>query len=160
MNHTEYIAKYEKLDSEYRDLKFDRYMTMLNHPASKHPAESDNWIDYARDNGFTFSNLKLPRKGDELLYEMVHGNFDEYEPFMDIWKEFMMCKKCGVTWTLLIRLNGDYDVYNETGSKVIDPEKDENYYMKYYKLPKYINTVLDLMKILDVIEMSKHSEGE
>lgn len=160
MDHIEYESKYKRLEAEYTSLKIDKDFQEREHPANSHPVINGDWLDYARDNGFNFNCLKLPRKDDKEWYDMVHIDFDAYEPFMDIHKEFVICPTCGTRWTLTIRLNGDYAVRNEYGDLVIDTGNKDNYYMFYFKLPKYISTVMDIMKVLDVIEMHKHGKGD
>lgn len=67
-----------------------------------------------------------------------------------------MCSTCHTRWTLDISLNGSYMIYDEYGQVVIDTLNEHNMYMEYYKLPKCIETVMDLQKVLDVIEMNMH----
>ena len=156
MDYSEYVLKYEKLEQENKELKAKGSKELREHPVS-----NESWINYARDCGFSFLCLQLPRK-DRIdqsgWYESVHSDFDYYEDLMTIDKEFTICPTCGTKWTLQIRLNGDYAVFDQCGTVVIDTSNPDNKYMFYYKLPKYISTVSDLQKILDVIEMCKHGD--
>lgn len=165
MDYSEYVLKYEKLEQENRELQAKELE--FHNPYTKelreHPVSNKHWINYARDCGFSFSCLQLPRKDVENQvewYNSLHSDFESYEKLLTVDKEFTICPTCGTRWTLTIRLNGDYAVHNEYGDKVIDTENDDNYYMFYFKLPKYISTVMDLMKVLDVIEMHKHGKGD
>lgn len=161
MDYIEYVLKYEKLEQQNKELKAKELA--FNNPYTKelreHPASDKHWINYARDCGFSFSCLQLPRKDVENQiewYNSLHNDFESYEKLLTVDKEFTICPTCGTTWTLQIQLNGDYAVFDECGTVVIDTNNENNKYMLYYKLPKYISTVSDLQKILDVIEMCTH----
>lgn len=163
MDYSEYVLKYEKLEQENKALKAKELA--FENPYTKelreHPVSDKHWINYARDCGFSFSCLQLPRKDVESQigwYNSLHNDFESYEKLMTVDKEFTICPTCGTRWTLQIQLNGDYAVFDQCGTVVIDTNNQDNKYMFYYKLPEYISTVSDLQKILDVIEMCKHGD--
>lgn len=158
MDYTDYKEKYNRLQAEYTSLDVEE--KCRENPLDTHPIGNKNWIDYARDQQFSFRGLQLPREQDETkdFYDWVHENFENYLQFMTIHKDFLMCPTCRTRWTLDIQLNGDYTVYNAYGETIIDTSEKNNYYMSCYNLPEYITTVKDLQQIIDVIEMEKHGD--
>ena len=161
MDYQEYKEKYDRLQSEYTKLDVDEQLSKIHeNPLDQHPVGNKNWIDYARDQQFTFRGLQLPRNTKETkdFYKWIHEDFEKYLLFMTIHKDFIICPTCGTRWTLDIQLDGSYIVCNAYGDTVIDTDNKDNYYMLYFKLPKYISTVKDLQQILDVIEMQRHGK--
>ena len=163
MDYIEYVLKYEKLEQENKELKAKElaFHNPYTKELTEHPISDKNWIDYARNCEFSFKCLRLPRKDVENQidwYNSLHNDFEIYEKLLTVDKEFTICPTCGTRWTLQIQLNGDYAVFDQYGTVVIDTNNEDNKYMFYYKLPKYISTVSDLQKILDVIEMCKNGD--
>ena len=157
MNFDEYREKYQRMESEYLGLKIKQDIENRESDASKHPKANKDWLNYARDQKFNFSGLRLPQSSDSSFYEYLNGDVQHLVSLLTVQKEFIMCPTCGTRWTLDISLNGSYMAYDECGQVVIDTLNEHNKYMEYYKLPKYIETVMDLQKVLDVIEMNMHN---
>ena len=163
MDYSEYVLKYEKLEREYEELKY-KELTFENPytvQLENHPFNNKDWLDYAKDCGFSFKCLQLPRNDIEnqrSWYEFVHQDLEDYLKLLTVNKKFIVCPCCMTTWDICIQLTGEYTAYDKYGDIAIAPSNENNKYMFYYKLPEYISTVSDLQKILDVIEMCKHGD--
>lgn len=156
MNFDEYREKYQKMESEYLGLKIKQDIENRESDVFKHPKVDKDWLNYARDQKFNFSGLRLPQSSDSSFYEYLNGDIQHLISLLTIYKDFTICPTCGTRWTLDISLNGSYGVYDECGQIVIDTSNEHNKYMEYYKLPKRIETVMDLQKVIDVVEMNMH----
>jgi hypothetical protein len=156
MNFDEYREKYRRMESEYPGIKIGQDIENYESDLSKHPNVNKDWLNYARDQKFNFSGLRLPPDSDSSFYEYLNGDIQNLISVLTIQKEFTMCPTCFTRWILDISLNGNYNVYDECGQVVIDTLNEHNKYMEYYELPKCIETVMDLQKVLDVIEMNMH----
>lgn len=156
MNFDEYREKYQKMESEYLWLKIKQDIKNGESDLSKHPNVNKDWLDYARDQKFIFSGLRLPSNSNFDFYGCFGGDVQHLVSLLTIYKDFIICPTCGTRWTLDISLNGSYGVYDQCGSIIIDTSNEHNSYMEYYKLPKRIETVMDLQKVIDVIEMNMH----
>lgn len=157
MNFDEYREKYQRMESEYLDLKIKQDIENRESDASKHPKVNKDWLNYARDQKFNFSGLRLPPNSDFDFYGCLVSDVQYLVSLLTIYKDFTICPTCGTRWTLDISLNGSYGVYDQCGQIVIDTSNEHNSYMEYYKLPKRIETVMDLQKVIDVIEMNIHN---
>ena len=156
MNFDEYREKYQRMESEYLGLKIKQDIENRESDVSKHPKVNKDWINYARDQKFNFSGLRLPSNSNFDFYGCFGGDVQHLVSLLTIYKDFTICPTCGTRWTLDISLNGSYGVYDQCGSIIIDTLNEHNKYMEYYKLPKRIETVMDLQKVIDVIEMKMH----
>lgn len=156
MNFDEYREKYQKMESEYLDLKIKQDIENRESDLSKHPNVNKDWINFARDQKFNFSGLELPNSSDSSFYKYLNGDVQHLISLLTVQKEFIMCPTCLTRWILDISINGSYMIYDGCGQVVIDTLNEHNMYMEYYNLPKYIETVMDLQKVIDVIEMNMH----
>ena len=156
MNINDYNDKYGRLDSEYIRLTVERDIAELSSELSNHPKVNKDWLDYARDQKFVFSGLRLPTGEDTDFYESFNGDIYRLVELLTIYKDFIICPTCGTRWTLDISISGEYGVYDQCGNVILDPKDESSSDMKYYKLPKRIETVMDLQKIIDFIEINTH----
>ena len=108
MNYSELQDKYSALDREYKRIRDDAALEMCSHPC-----ESNNWLDYARDQEFSFASLRMPNEDDGDFYKSFHDNIEQYLELLTISKDFIICSHCHTRWTLLIQLNGKYEVYDQ-----------------------------------------------
>ncbi len=157
MNYSELQEKYRALDSELTQLEVEA--AVFDNPAEKklreHPCKNQDWLNYARDQKFSFSCLRLPSKDDENWYQSVHEDIESYLKVMTVIKEFTICKNCGTRWTLDIQLDGTYNIYDQCGTVLIDWSNKDNF-LVVFGIPKVIKTVKDLMYVIDVIEYNSH----
>lgn len=157
MTFTEYKEKYQTIEQEYNSVEPSAWRDKINSNESNlNPIADPYWINYARDQKFDFRLIHFPRK-DDSWYDDFHNKFDMYESGITLWKDFFVAES---RWTLDIQLDGTYLIYDSYGVIIVDPTDANNEYVITYNLPKYIGTVCDLMKVLDVIEMHKHDKGE
>ncbi len=156
MNFDEYREKYQRMESEYLGLKIKQNIENDESDVSKHPKVNKDWLNYARDQKFNFSGLRLQPDSDFDFYGCLGSDVQYLVSLLTIYKDFTICPTCGTRWTLDICINGNYGVYDQCGNIIVDTSNEHNSYMEYYKLPKRIETVMDLQKVLDVIEMNMH----
>lgn len=170
MTHKEYVEKYRKFRVQHDN--YVRDLTSLSADAIEEKygdlitCFGECWLNYARDQKFDFNSLYLPRNIEDAedwyknWYNSIRTDFNSYESIMTVWKRFDICSDDGSAWFLHIKLNGEYIIYDECGCVVLDPKDTNNELVLSYNLPEYINLVIDLMKVLDVIEMHKHGKGD
>ena len=156
MNDLDYKDKYQRLEDEYICLTVKRDIAELESELANHPKVDMRWLDYARDQKFVFSSLRLPTAENSDFYDSFNGDIYHLVELLTIHKDFMICPTCFTRWTLDVSISGEYGVYDQCGNVVIDPTDENNHYVNYYKLPKHIETVMDLQKVIDVIEIHTH----
>ena len=161
MTRIEYKEKYRKLKEEYEAVPEKEWIDKFNRGEKNlNPFADLYWLDYLRDQKFSFDHLHFPKQGSS-WYDDFHNRFFEvYADALTVYKEYVMERQHKSKWVIDIKLNGDYIIYDDFGVVIVDVSDSENTFVEMYSLPKNIGCVADAMRVVDFVEMHKHGKGD